>query len=125
MDLTLETFPKKYLCFASSQAPIPGQSSLCQMDGASLMSGVAGVWSGLERLQATDPTEYKRVVRESLAWGEAKQSLPQPALCVKLATKSGVQVQTAAVVVVVSVVVLVVRSRRGLCWSRRSGLWWS
>ena len=70
------------------------------MDAASLMSGVAGVWSGLERLQATDPTEYKRVVRESLAWGEAAQSLPQPALCVQLVTKAGVQVQPAAVVVI-------------------------
>ena len=71
------------------------------MDSATLMSGVAGVWSGLERLQATDPTEYKRVVRESLAWGEAAQSLPQPALCVQMVTKAGVQVQSAAVVVVV------------------------
>ena len=70
------------------------------MDRGSLMSGVAGVWSGLERLQATDPTEYQRVVKESLAWGEAKQSLPQPALCVQLATKSGVQVRSGVVVMV-------------------------
>lgn len=62
------------------------------MDQSALMQGVQGVWASLDKLQTEDPAQYKAVVAESLAWGQASASLPEPALCLQLTTRRGLHV---------------------------------